>query len=378
MSSSTTYPSPGSQHLSQCPSCLPISPTTSLCPVTPSLNATPPARTWPFSPAVATFPLPPAPADTATRTHATRLPYLALSKGSHGAAALRLLAPPLSPSRRRHLLALGREDCAELARGAGGGCCGAGAGEPPPLPPFALGSEGAPGRPAPAGHVVLPPPPAAVPGAPPRSPRPPSPVGPRHLVRALGRPARPIPPLALPPRCQAPLPLCRSGPERGRHRSEHLQPGGARHPRFGTWNPVGRRCTSDGRAEKICDSSESQNGERESFSLAVPPCPLGFKSTHGSPQLPPPRETGRVPLHPDPSQANAAGLTQHLGSRSSKAAIPLGGAASEGPRVGSAAPQAKTEEAGSRGLGEPSCLGRESSLFSNSAQQPTEKEPQAT
>ncbi|XP_022357745.1 uncharacterized protein LOC111146483, partial [Enhydra lutris kenyoni] len=86
--------------------------------------------------------------------------------------------------------------------------------------------------------------------------------------------------------------------------------------------------TSDSRAEKNCDITEGQNGE--SFSLAAPPCHLGFESTYGSPQLPRPREMGRVPLLPDPSQARAAGLTQHL-VLGSQRPILLGGFASEGP-----------------------------------------------
>ncbi|XP_024595491.1 LOW QUALITY PROTEIN: uncharacterized protein LOC112396150, partial [Neophocaena asiaeorientalis asiaeorientalis] len=113
--------------------------------------------------------------------------------------------------------------------------------------------------------------------------------------------------------------------------------------------------TSQRRTQKSCDITERQTVERESFCLAAAPCPLGFKSTYSSPHITSQERDGAVPLHPDPSQAKAARLTQHLGSGISKAAILLGGFASEGPGDGSAAPQGQNEEASSRGLGKPGC-----------------------
>lgn len=162
-SSSVTYPS---HHPSKYPS---VSPSSHhpLVPFYPDSKRHPSSSHLAASSSVvATCPIPPAPRDTATRVRARCPPYLGLSKGSHGAAARPLLAPPRPPSRRRHLCAPGQGDCAEPALGAGSGCCGADAPPPPSL--FALRSEGAPGRPAPAGHVVPPPPPpATAPRAPP-------------------------------------------------------------------------------------------------------------------------------------------------------------------------------------------------------------------
>lgn len=135
-SSSTIFPSPGSHHLSKCP--LPSQrPHHLLSPFPATLNATPPALTWfAHCPAVPTFPLTPAPADAATGARTTCSPYLGLSEGSHSSAARQVPAPPLPPSRRRHLRARERGHCAEPARAAGGGCCGADKPPPPPPPPL--------------------------------------------------------------------------------------------------------------------------------------------------------------------------------------------------------------------------------------------------
>lgn len=176
-------------------------PSTSLSPSTITLSANL------FSSHLTRLLLPLTSADTAIRTRKTCPPYLGLPKRSHRAAAHWLLAPPLPPSRRRHLRAPGPGHCAEPARAAGGGCCGAHA--PPPLPRFALGSEGAPGRPAPAGHVVPPP----FPGRRPLS---------RTSLTCQPRGGTPVPrvsptlPRALPSQVRAPLPLFWDRPKGGR------------------------------------------------------------------------------------------------------------------------------------------------------------------
>lgn len=113
----------------------------------------------------------------------TCLTYLGLSKGSHRSAARRVSAPPPPPppSRRRHLRARERGHCAEPARGAGGGCCGADA--PPPRPPLArLRGRARPPRPGRTRGAA-----ASARGrsrgAAASSPPPPSPAGPRAARR---------------------------------------------------------------------------------------------------------------------------------------------------------------------------------------------------
>lgn len=70
---------------------------------------------------------------------------------------------------------------------------------------------------------------------------------------------------------------------------------------------------------------------------------------------------GRVPLLPDPSQASAAGLTQHL-VQGSQRPILLGGFATERARE-------RTVRLLPKDLGEPDCFKLQSSLFSISALQ---------
>ena len=64
---------------------------------------------------------------------------------------------------------------------------------------------------------------------------------------------------------------------------------------------------------------------------------------------------GRVPLHPDPSQANAAGLTQQLVQGSQRPRFSLGDLHQK--------VQGKNDGAGSQGLGEPGCLKARAAFF---------------
>lgn len=195
-------------------------------------------------------------------------------------------------------------------------------------------------------------------------PRPPSPAGPREGSSA--RSARPTWPRALLPDPRAspalPSPTLRGVADRG---SEHLQRGEAQHPLLGTWYGVRKGCTWQRRTQKSCDITESQPVPGESFCLAAPPCPPGFLSASSFPHNYLPGETGWVGPHPDPRQATAAGLTKHLGSRISEAALLLGGFASEGPGVGGAAqPQGEIGW-----LGKPGCP-----LFSSEPPPPARRE----
>lgn len=208
--------------------------------------------------------------------------------------------PPAGSSRRRcrrpgggtcgHR---GRGDYAEPERAAGGRCCGADA----PPPPLALGSEGAPRRPAPAGHVV---PPRLLSRRP--LPGPPSPAGPRQGSSA--RPACPTWPRVLLPdqRASPALPsrTLRGVADRG---SEHLQPGEAQHPPLGTWYGVRKGCTWERRTQKSCDITESQPVLRESFAWRPLPalqvfCPCPASRTITSPEKGGGRPSTRTPGKP--------------------------------------------------------------------------------
>lgn len=300
-SSSTIYPS---HHLSKRP---PVSPSSHhpLSPFALTLSAplqTPPSppphtHTSPSShlaasrPVVATFPLHPAPRGTATRARTTCPPYLGLSKGSHRAAARPLLAPPppLPPSRRRHLRAPGR-GTALSRRG-----CGADA--PPPLPRSALGSEGAPGRPAPAGHVVPPRPP---PGRHPLSPTSLTCQPPRgSSAPRWAQPARPL--RGHGPRCRAPLPLCGPGPERGAGEARDLCIWEV--PDTLVWAPGVRFEGSTRRRGELRKAATSLRASVEKGKV-VPPRPLPALSQQTAPRnyLARERQGGSPSARPQPSQ----------------------------------------------------------------------------